>query len=146
MFDELNNHFLALLELELLHVLFLLTDQSSAALLTLFACRLSEGLLCALLQSSGLQSERARLGRCRHAHRALTQSSSNRAIGAADARRAILSIETVSNSSLSIVLLDTRVDTVGFERIFKRVNSVGHLIFRVLEFLLGDYVELLSLL
>lgn len=85
-FDELDDHFLALLELELLHALFLLTDQSSAALLTLFACRLSEGLLCALLQSRGLQSERARLGRCRHAHRALTQSSSDRAIGSADAR------------------------------------------------------------
>lgn len=46
--DELDDHGLALLELQLFHIFLLLADQSSAALLTLFACRLSQGLLCAL--------------------------------------------------------------------------------------------------
>ena len=51
MLDELDDHRFALFELQLLHVLLLLSDQPSSALLALLSSRLGQSLLCALLQT-----------------------------------------------------------------------------------------------
>lgn len=42
--------------------------------------------------------------------------------------------------------MDSRIDTVLFESILKRVNSISYLVFCILKFLLGHYIELLGLL
>ena len=147
MFDKFDDHVLALLELQLLHDLLLLTNETPSALLPLLASRLSEGLLGALLQTSRFESERAAFSGHSLAHGALSKCAAHRLAEGRGAKALVpCLLEALVNGSVSVVLLDSRLDTLRLKRVFKLLDAVRDLVFGILQLLLSNVVELLGLL
>ena len=129
---QLKDHGLTLLLLELVHELLLLTDQSSAALLSVTATALSQGLLGALLEPSGGQSKRARLG-C-HSHSLCSLRGRPKRTGGRDAH--LVGGDTSSHGSflkalgnrfIGLLLGDTWIDPLAFQSLFKLRNTFVNL-------------------
>ena len=144
--NQFYDHRLSLLELQLFHHLFLLADQAPSALLTLLAGGFSERFLRALLQAGAFEGECARLGRHGHAHGALAHRGSGPHRARPQPRLSTLHVETVGDGPLRIILGNTRVDAIRLQGGLERVDTVGDLIFGILELLLSYFVESLSLL
>ena len=143
--DQLYNHCLALLELELLHVLLLLANESSAALLPLFTGGFSQSFLGSLFKSGRLEGERARFSCNGSAHGTLSKSSGSSSAGT-KSRLATLLVEACIDCTIGVSFLDSRVNTIRFQSILKGIDSIRYLILGVLQLFLGYNIEFLSLL
>ena len=126
-----------------------MSDKTPSALLSLFACRLSERLLCALLQTSALKGERASFRGDSLAHSALAKRASHllREGRSAQTSLALTSLlEALVNGLVSVVSLHARVDSLRLERVFKLLNAVSDLVLGILKLHLCNVVEFLGLL
>mmetsp|Transcript_38027 Transcript_38027/g.46462 ORF Transcript_38027/g.46462 Transcript_38027/m.46462 type:complete len:415 (-) Transcript_38027:290-1534(-) len=148
--DQLDDHKLTPLQLQLLHELFLLVDEAASTLLSLLASGLSQRLLRALLQTSRFQGKRA--SAChdgRAVHRVLVQGASEvAALCSLPEGRTVsrLRIEASLDCALGSLFLDARVNAIGSERVLKLFNAVADLVLSLLQLLLSNIVILLRLL
>ena len=125
MLDKFDDHVLALLELQFLHDLLLLPNETSSAFLSLLASRLSESLLGALLQTGRLESERAGFsGHCL-AHGTLTECAAHRLAERGGSETLVTSLlEALVDGPVSVVFLNSGFDTLRLKRVFKLLDAV----------------------
>lgn len=115
----------------------------------MLASRFSKCLLCALLKPRGLKGERT--AGCHNwcaIHGVFVQGRAHRALCALleSSRVASFSIKAGLNSALGVILLDSGLNAVRFERVLKLINAITDLILGLLELLFGDSVKFLGLL